>query len=176
MVEFTLRARGKTTGLDFGQDAVMVWELRDGLAIRLYLYPTLEQALSALERESSRSDRVPDTARAARDAYNARDADAFAAVWNPDCEWHPFLTARVEGDPGYHGHNGIRAWFEDVDEMFSEIHVELGPIREVGDRLLVLGQMTATGRGSGLEVSSEVGWVVEPRGEQLPARLGLHEP
>ncbi len=56
-----------------------------------------------------------------RDAYNARDADAFAAVWNPDCEWHPFLTARVEGDPGYHGHNGIRAWFEDVDEMFSEI-------------------------------------------------------
>jgi hypothetical protein len=66
-----------------------------------------------------------------RDAYNARDAEAFAAVWNPDCEWHPFLTARVEGDPGYHGHNGIRAWFEDVDEMFSEIHVELGQIREM---------------------------------------------
>lgn len=53
VVEFTLRARGKTTGLDFGQDAVMVWELRDGLAVRLSLYPTLEQALSALERESS---------------------------------------------------------------------------------------------------------------------------
>ena len=50
-----------------------------------------------------------------------RDPDACAAVWNPDCEWHPFLTARVEGDPGYHGHNGMRAWFEDVDEMFSEI-------------------------------------------------------
>ncbi len=100
-----------------------------------------------------------------RDSYNARDADAFATVWNPDCEWHPFLTARVEGDPGYHGHNGIRAWFEDVDEMFSEIHVELGQIREIGDRLLVLGQMTATGRGSGAEVSSEVGWVVEPRGD-----------
>ena len=102
-----------------------------------------------------------------RDAYNARDADAFAAVWNPDCEWHPFLTARVEGDPGYHGHNGIRAWFEDVDEMFSEMHVELGQFREIGDRLLVLGQMTATGRGSGAEVSNEVGWVVEPRGERF---------
>jgi ketosteroid isomerase-like protein len=99
-----------------------------------------------------------------RDTYNRRDPDAWVAFWNPDCEWHPFLTARVEGDPGYHGHNGMRAWFEDVDEMFSEIQVELGTFREVGDRLLVLGQMTATGRGSGAQVSSEVGWVVEPRG------------
>jgi ketosteroid isomerase-like protein len=99
-----------------------------------------------------------------RNAYNHRDPDAWVAIWNPNCEWHPFLTARVEGDPGYHGHNGIRTWFEDVDEMFSEIHVELGNFRQVGDRLLVLGQMTATRRGSGAEVSSEVGWVVEPRG------------
>jgi ketosteroid isomerase-like protein len=52
LVEFTLRARGKTTGLDFGQDAVMVWELRDGQAIRVSLYPTLEEALAAVERES----------------------------------------------------------------------------------------------------------------------------
>lgn len=103
----------------------------------------------------------------ARDAYNARDADAWAAGWNPDCEWHPFLTAREEGDPGYHGHNGIRAWFEDVDEMFSEMHVELETFREVGDRLLVLGEMTATRRGSGEEVRTDVAWVVEPRGEKL---------
>jgi ketosteroid isomerase-like protein len=53
VVEFTLRARGKTTGLDLGQDAVMVWELRDGRAIRLSLYSTVEQALSAIEQESS---------------------------------------------------------------------------------------------------------------------------
>jgi ketosteroid isomerase-like protein len=102
-----------------------------------------------------------------REAYNQRDPDAWVAIWNPDCEWHPFLTARVEGDPGYHGHNGMRAWFEDVDEMFSEIHVELGSFREVGDWLLVLGQMTATGKGSGARVSSEVGWVVEPKGDRF---------
>jgi len=102
-----------------------------------------------------------------RDAFNARDPEAWVAVWNPDCEWHPFLTAREEGDPGYHGHNGIRAWFEDVDEMFSEIHVELDRFREIGDRLLVLGQMRATERVSGAEVSSEVAWAVEPRGDKL---------
>lgn len=103
----------------------------------------------------------------AADAYNRRDPDAWVAVWSPDCEWHPFLTARVEGDPGYHGHNGMRAWFEDVDEMFSEMHVELGRFRQVGDRLLVLGQMTATGRVSGVVVSSEVAWVMELRDDKL---------
>ena len=49
IVEFTLRARGKTTGLDFGQDAVMVWTLREGRAISLELYPTLEEAQAAAD-------------------------------------------------------------------------------------------------------------------------------
>ena len=53
VVEFTLRARGKTTGLDFGQDAVMVWELRDRQAVGLELYPTLDEAMSAAGQRSS---------------------------------------------------------------------------------------------------------------------------
>jgi ketosteroid isomerase-like protein len=103
----------------------------------------------------------------AGDAFNRRDADAWVTVWNAECEWHPFLTARVEGDPGYHGYNGMRAWFEDVDEMFSEIHVELDKFREIGDRILLLGRMNAISRVSGEEIDTEVGWVVEPRGERL---------
>jgi ketosteroid isomerase-like protein len=53
LVEFTLRARGRTTGLDFGQEAVMVWELRDGQATRLSLYPTLDRAMSAIEQDAA---------------------------------------------------------------------------------------------------------------------------
>ena len=48
VVEFTLRARGRSTGLEFGQDAVMVWELRDGKAVGLRLYPTLAEALDSV--------------------------------------------------------------------------------------------------------------------------------
>jgi ketosteroid isomerase-like protein len=51
IVEFTLRARGKTTGLDFGQEAVMVWQLRDGKALRVDLYPTLDEAMAATGAE-----------------------------------------------------------------------------------------------------------------------------
>ena len=47
VVEFTLLARGKSTGLEVGQDAVMVWELRDRRAIGLELFTTLDEALRA---------------------------------------------------------------------------------------------------------------------------------
>ena len=103
----------------------------------------------------------------AAEAFNRHDPDAWVANWNADCEWHPFLTAREEGDLGYHGHNGVRAWFEDVDEMFSEIHVELDRLRPIGERVVVLGEMIATRRAGGKEFRSEVGWVVEARGERL---------
>ena len=99
------------------------------------------------------------------DAYNRRDQSAFVAMWVPNCEWHPFLTARVEADPGYHGHNGLRAWFEDVDEMFTEVHGELEEVREVGERIVGLGRMEARARVSGAEVTSEIGWVFEMEGE-----------
>jgi ketosteroid isomerase-like protein len=102
-----------------------------------------------------------------RDAFNARDPDAWLEAWNPDCEWHPFLTARDEGDPGYHGPNGIRTWFEDVDEMFADMNVELETYRQIGDRILVLGEMTATRRATGDEERADVAWVVEPRGKKL---------
>jgi ketosteroid isomerase-like protein len=52
VVEFTLRARGKTTGLAFGQDAAMVWELRDGRAVGVELFQTLDEALAFAERET----------------------------------------------------------------------------------------------------------------------------
>ncbi len=47
IVDFTLRARGKTSGLDFGQDAVMVWSLRDGKAIGVELFETVDEARTA---------------------------------------------------------------------------------------------------------------------------------
>jgi ketosteroid isomerase-like protein len=53
VVEFTLRARGKTTGLDFGQDAVMVWSMRDGKAIRVELFESLDEALRAAQESPS---------------------------------------------------------------------------------------------------------------------------
>jgi ketosteroid isomerase-like protein len=107
------------------------------------------------------------------DAYNSRDPDAFVAVFHPECDWHPVLT-RTENDPGYHGHSGIRRWFEDVDEMYDYVKFEVyfDGFRQVGDLLLVGGQLHARGRESGAEFISDVGWVIEPRGEKFHRGIG----
>jgi ketosteroid isomerase-like protein len=47
VVEFTLRARGRASGIEAEQHGVQVWKLRDGQAIRLELFTDLDQALSA---------------------------------------------------------------------------------------------------------------------------------
>ena len=47
IVDFTLHAKGKSTGLEVSQHAAQVWLLRDQKAIGLELYPTLEQARAA---------------------------------------------------------------------------------------------------------------------------------
>src|SRR5215216_6281567 len=47
VVPITLRARGRTTGIETEQRVVQVWELRDEQAIRVEVYATLDEALAA---------------------------------------------------------------------------------------------------------------------------------
>lgn len=49
LVPFTLSARGRATGIEVEQQAVQIWELRDGLAYRLSLFPSEREALASLE-------------------------------------------------------------------------------------------------------------------------------
>jgi ketosteroid isomerase-like protein len=53
VVPFRLSARGRSSGLEFDQRAVQVWEARDGLGYRLEVYPDLDQAIAAAEAASS---------------------------------------------------------------------------------------------------------------------------
>jgi ketosteroid isomerase-like protein len=47
VVEMTLEARGKTTRIDVGQRLFQVWEIRDGKAVKLENFATLDEALEA---------------------------------------------------------------------------------------------------------------------------------
>jgi ketosteroid isomerase-like protein len=49
IVPTTLSARGRATGIEVRQEVVLVWSLRDGLAIRMEVYPTLDEALEATQ-------------------------------------------------------------------------------------------------------------------------------
>ena len=43
----TLTARGRATGIEAQQEVVLVWSVRDGQAIRIDVFATLDEALEA---------------------------------------------------------------------------------------------------------------------------------
>jgi ketosteroid isomerase-like protein len=47
LVDFTLRARGRTTGIEAEQHGFQLWRIRDGRAVELELFPTKEEARAA---------------------------------------------------------------------------------------------------------------------------------
>jgi ketosteroid isomerase-like protein len=51
IVPVTLTARGRTTGLEARQKLVMAWTLRDGKAVRVDVFATVDEALEAGGRE-----------------------------------------------------------------------------------------------------------------------------
>ena len=53
VVQVTLRARGRTTGIEATQKLVQVWELRDEKAYRIEVYATLEEAIKAARSAES---------------------------------------------------------------------------------------------------------------------------
>lgn len=95
-------------------------------------------------------------------SYNAGDTGAVLASLAPDvvCE-----TADGLGNPGrYHGHGGYREWVADWLEAWEDFQNEPLEIVPVGERHVVARvRGSARGRGSGIEVAMEVGWVYEMR-------------
>jgi ketosteroid isomerase-like protein len=81
-------------------------------------------------------------------------------MWHPEAEWYPF-TAQVEGD-AYHGHEGLRRWWANVDATFEEIEASVEEVRDLGDAVLALGHLRARFR-SGVTLDTEIGWLTRYR-------------
>jgi ketosteroid isomerase-like protein len=107
-----------------------------------------------------------ETLRRAVDAFNRRDLEAFLSCCAEDGEWHPILHSGVEGAP-YRGRDGIREWFADTDAGWSEVWAEVEEERDLGTRVLAFGSFRATGRESGVELSTPIAWVCEFRGDKI---------
>ncbi len=98
------------------------------------------------------------------EAYNRRDIDAFLEAFDPVVEIHPLTLAMFGQETTvYRGHEGLRKFVRDVDEVLPQIQVELSELRDLGERIVASGRLHARGRASGAEVESPIGWVIEFR-------------
>jgi ketosteroid isomerase-like protein len=84
-------------------------------------------------------------ARRAADAVNRRDLDALLALTDPEVVTAT-RTLGVEGGT-YHGHEGIRTWWDGIFSAFPDFNVEVISLRGIGD--MTLGNLCVRGHGEG---------------------------
>ena len=96
------------------------------------------------------------------DAYNRRDVDAFLSEFDPAVEWHPLIQVMFGQESRvYRGHEDIRHFMREVDEAFDAVQLECLEIRDLGERIVVVGRLRARGKASGAETESAIAWVVD---------------
>lgn len=113
------------------------------------------------------------------DALERSDVEGFMAIMDeiahPDCEWTSYTSGAVEGRT-HLGHDGMRSWASDLMDTFV-VRYEDRDFRAVGDDVVVfLSTFVYHGRGSGLDLSSEIGvvWEFEDGLFRLGRAYGSH--
>ena len=91
------------------------------------------------------------------DAWNRADIDAWLEGTAPDVQWFTALEGLIEGvDSAYRGRDGLRKGWRHYREFWEEFDLQPQEFRDLGDRVLLLANVKARGRGSGLEVETEL--------------------
>ena len=92
----------------------------------------------------------------ARDALDRGDMEAFLRHVDEDVVW---IAARSAVEGAYVGHDGMRKFFADNDENFEVFEPDFREVRDLGDRILVVGTIHIRGRGSTVETDIPVAGV-----------------
>jgi hypothetical protein len=83
------------------------------------------------------------------EAFNARDIEAFIAYCDPGIEFHSTMGV---GGAVYHGHDGVRSWHRDVEDVWGEIRLEPEGYFDLGEHTLTFNVWHGRGQHSGAEV------------------------
>lgn len=89
----------------------------------------------------------------------AWDVDALLRLYDPDVEFLPLTGTRVESG-GYRGHDGVRAYLAEAQDLWDVMEPEGREYRDLGDRVLVAGHCRVRGRLSGAESNPACAWVI----------------
>lgn len=104
------------------------------------------------------------TVRALFAAFAARDAAGGVAVLDPDMElWAQPTGEAVGRHEPYHGHDGWRAYLEDVDRAWAEFTVDPQDFRVAGSGVIAFGRAHGVRRDDGQRVDVPVIWVYRLR-------------
>ena len=96
------------------------------------------------------------------EADRRRDVAAVSAAYAPNVEWEDH--AGLWGDWGVaRGPDGIRQAWRRWYEAFEDVQIEFGEAADAGDVVVVTYELSARGRGSGVDVRQAITlvWTLE---------------
>jgi len=99
-----------------------------------------------------------DVLRKAADAWNAGGVEAVLEFCPEDVVWYPFPDA-PESSGGFQGHAGIREVMGGWSDSFDDYTVAIGEIRDLGDKVVGLGEFSGSIRGSNVPVHQPMGFI-----------------
>jgi hypothetical protein len=106
------------------------------------------KCLQPLEAGGDGGDRANEAAvRRWFDAFNARNLDGMLSEMHLRVDFHPL---RLHGlDSSYHGHDGVRTWFAEIERLHHTHRIELSDVRDGRDGKLVAVGTLSVGDPSG---------------------------
>jgi ketosteroid isomerase-like protein len=87
-------------------------------------------------------------------AFRAAGEEAIFEYLDPDIDLTP--VAELLDSETYHGHEGVRHWFQTMRDAFGDFGWEPQEFVDLGDHVLVATRFFAEGRGSGVPVEAMV--------------------
>jgi ketosteroid isomerase-like protein len=98
-------------------------------------------------------------------AFAARDLQMVLALADPEIEFTAVTGEHAGRTDPYRGHDGLRAYFRDVAEVWEELRLTPREFRAAGDLVLVTGKVSARSRGR--TVTGSTGWIWQVRDDKV---------
>ena len=94
-------------------------------------------------------------------AFAARDLETVLTLADPDIEFTAVTGEHAGRTDPYRGHDGMRAYFRDVAQVWEELRLTPREFRRAGELVLVTGKVSARSRGR--TVTGSTGWIWQVR-------------
>ena len=111
-------------------------------------------------------------------AYNRRDFEALLPLYHRDVEVHsPKEWVRLgDFDPLYHGHEGLLRFYRQWADAWADNWAKPQELIDLGDRLVLLGEIGTRGEASGIEVGRRYAMLWHLRGGKVVREQVFNDP
>jgi ketosteroid isomerase-like protein len=107
--------------------------------------------------------------------WSRGDMDGLFDVFDPAVEVRPALGAFL-ATTVYHGHEGVRSWYEDTTEPWSQLEAEPEAFIDAGERTVVVVSLHARVPGGHVDLDAKIAHIVTVRGGKIVRIDGYAEP